>query len=92
MKRCVGGIKPRTVLHSGVFVVSGEGGIQRGWMGGFEDRCVKERGKERKEERAGGMPRDEGGERGETLRINVILVFERIILAKGNIGERGHVC
>ena len=75
-----------------LFVLSGEGGLQRGRMGVFEDRCVKEGGKRRYSERAGGMSRDEGGGRGGTLCMNVILVFERIILAKGNSGERGHVC
>ena len=38
------------------------------------------------------MSRDKGGGRGGTLCINTILVSERIILAKGNSGERGHVC
>ena len=48
--------------------MSGEGGLQRGRMGVFEDRCVKEGGKRRYSERAGGMSRDEGEEEeGELL-------------------------
>ena len=37
----------------------------RSWVNGLEERCVKERGKERKEERAGEMSRDKGEEEGE---------------------------
>ena len=53
---------------------------------------MKERGEERYCWRAGVMSRDEGGEGGETLRLDGSLVLERNALIKSDSSERGHVC
>ena len=58
------GIDPRAVLYSDVFVCHEwrrrfVKGLFRSWMGGLEERCAKEGGKERFCWRAGVMSRNE---------------------------------
>ena len=54
--------------------------------------CVEERGEERYCWRAGVMSRDEGGEGGETLRLDGFLVLESKVFIEIDSGERRHVC